>query len=658
MTRNERTSLEFGSPTRVFDAMGEVIVAVDRDWRVRYVNPAVETISGLRIADVQNQSLWQAFPALLGGEFHRRYVESMDSGRELDFEAYYDRADRWLRVRTFPSADGLTVMLADHTSEHERVTRIAVGEAALRRQTDLLGRVIEGMRDGLVVRDATGHVMFANSITRQFLGQAVAGDGSDFSAEGVVFHDPLTGEVVPADALPSSKALRGQSVDDAEMLLTSPGRPKPLLVQVSAQPLLNETGEVDGCMTWFRDITDIREAELARSETEARLRQAQKMEAVGQLAGGIAHDFNNLLTVIVGSGEMLLEELATAEADVKRLAEQISAAANRGAELTQRLLAFSRRQPLKPTVVNVNALASGMLPLIRRALGEAIAIVELFDAQECTTLADASNLENALLNLAVNARDAMPAGGTLTIETRNILLADGRHDVPAGEYVILSVTDTGSGMSPEVQAKAFEPFFTTKDAGRGSGLGLATIYGFVRQSGGFVDIESKLGVGTTVVIGLPRVFVSGVSEAEVVQPPAKRGHGELILVVEDDEFVRATVVRLLGDMGYRALAASDAREGLSVLIDHEDIALVFTDVVMPGMSGWDLAAAVNEVRPQTPILFATGYTDNVLLQRPGLDSRILVLSKPFKANDLADALETLLHSHPEESRRKTLDVMP
>lgn len=574
----------------------------------------------------------------------------MDSGRELDFEAYYDKAGRWLRVRTFPFSDGLTVVLADITEDHARAAQITIGETALRRQADLLDRVIEGMRDGLVVRDAAGHVMVANSVTRQFLGQAEAGDGTDFSAENVIFRDPATGEIIPPDKLPSSMALRGQVLENVELLLSASAYPKPLLLRVSAQPLLDENGRVDGCMTWFRDITDEREAELARGETEARLRQAQKMEAVGQIAGGIAHDFNNLLTVIVGNGEMLLEELASLDSEATRLAEQISAAANRGAELTQRLLAFSRRQPLKPTIVNMNALASGMLPLIRRALGESIDILERFDAQDCTALADASNLENALLNLAVNARDAMPLGGRLTIETHNLSLTTTHHDVPAGEYVVLSVSDTGSGMTEDIKARAFEPFFTTKETGRGSGLGLATIYGFVRQSGGFVDIESTVGKGTTVTIALPRVFVSGVSEAKAVESRLKRGDGQLILVVEDDEFVRTTILRLLTDMGYRTLGAPDARQGLAMAAANEDVDLMLTDVVMPGMNGWDLAQALGELRPGLPVLFTTGYTDNVLLQRAGLDDRIRVLPKPFKTNDLADALESLLHSRRLDAR--------
>ena len=513
----------------------------------------------------------------------------------------------------------------------------------LRHGGGMLDRVIDGMREGLAVRDARGRLLFANSITRRFTGEGVTGDGSDYPAAGVTLTDPSTGLVVPPHEMPSSIALRGYALQDRELLLNAPHLEHPLPISVSAQPLFDESGAIEGCITWFRDISAQYDAELARRDAEAKLRQAQKMEAVGQLAGGIAHDFNNLLTVMVGNSEMLIEELDDDKAELRALAEQIAGAAARGSQLTHRLLAFSRRQPLKPSPIHINSMVTGMMPLLRRTLNEAIVIDEALDADAGTTLADGSNLENALLNLAVNARDAMPTGGRLGIRTRNTVIPAGRDDVMEGEYVLLMVSDTGTGMSDEVKARAFEPFFTTKEAGKGSGLGLATIYGFVRQSGGFVDIDSAPGVGTTITLGLPRVHVSGAETTHVVTAPHK-GDGQLILVVEDDEFVRSTMVRVVGDLGYRAIAAPNAESCLEIIAQEHAIDLMITDVVMPGMNGWDLAKTVAEIRPGLPVLFTTGYTENVLLQRAGLDERIRVLSKPFKAGDLAHALEELLLS--------------
>jgi CheY-like chemotaxis protein len=330
--------------------------------------------------------------------------------------------------------------------------------------------------------------------------------------------------------------------------------------------------------------------------------------------------------------------------------------AARGAQLTHRLLAFSRRQPLRPSPININNMVTSMMPLLRRTLNEAITIDEALDADTGTTLADGSNLENALLNLVVNARDAMPAGGRLVIRTCNAVIPAGRDDVMEGEYVLLIVSDTGTGMSDEVRARAFEPFFTTKEAGKGSGLGLATIYGFVRQSGGFIDIDSTSGRGTTITLGLPRVYVSG-AESTPVAPVPHKGNGQVILVVEDDEFVRGTVVRVVGDLGYRAIAAPNAESCLEIIALDPSVDLMMTDVVMPGMNGWDLAKAVEGIRPGLPVLFTTGYTENVLLQRASLDGRIRVLSKPFNAGDLAQALEELLSSQlPVPPGDKDLDV--
>ncbi|MBI1181420.1 MAG: response regulator [Alphaproteobacteria bacterium] len=511
----------------------------------------------------------------------------------------------------------------------------------IRYRSALLDRVIEGMRDGLLIRDAAGQVLIANSEARRLLGPQLLAAGDTFPGACVTLTPPEREEPLSAEELPSSLALRGRSTEDRELRVAGPHLEEPVVISTSAQPLLDPSGSIEGCLVWFRDLTTQRRAERARHDAETRLTQAQKMEAMGQLAGGIAHDFNNLLTVIVGSCEVLVEELDESETFLRSVAEQIEAAAGRGAELTHRLLALSKRQTLKPTVLDVNEMVASMSSLLRRALGETIVIREELDPAIGATLADVSNFENALLNLVINARDAMPEGGTLTIRTENRLVRD-RRDTEPGDYVVLAVSDTGTGMTEEVKARAFEPFFSTKASGRGSGLGLATIHGFVSQSGGFVEIESTPGQGTTIGIAMPRVYVSGAMDGVRELAPAERGRGQTILVVEDDEYVRTTFVTILEELGYRTLSAPDAAAAMELVGGGQAISLLLTDVVMPGMSGWDLAKAAAEARPGLPVLFTTGYTDNVLLRRAGLDDRIHVLAKPFKAQELAKAIEGLL----------------
>jgi signal transduction histidine kinase/ActR/RegA family two-component response regulator len=506
--------------------------------------------------------------------------------------------------------------------------------ARLHYRSQLLDRVMEGLTEGLIVRDASGRITLSNSVARDLMACREAPEGwlpSDFFS----LEDPSTGEALDPADYPSSLALRGIKTVDREVRMRPSADKAPVIISTSAQPIYGTDGRIEGSLVWFRDVT-------LRRDTEMRLQQAQKMEAMGQLAGGIAHDFNNLLTVIVGSCEVLFEEVEEGQTELLSVARQIESAATRGAQLTHRLLAMSRRQPLKPVVLDLNELVSGMMPLLRRAIGEDIQVDERLCGDLGTVLADGSNFENALLNLAVNARDAMPEGGTLTIETGNTVIPRDRSDVEPGEYVLLRVSDTGSGMSADVKARVFEPFFTTKESGKGSGLGLATIFGFVTQSGGFIQIDSAPGEGTTVTLGMPRIYVSGVTDKAVADGPPVRGRNQLVLVVEDDADVRVTLSKILQEIGYRAVDAPDAAAGLDILRSRRDVDLLLTDVVMPGMNGWDLAKAATALRPDLPVLFATGYTDNVLLHRTGLDARIHVLTKPFRADDLARALHALL----------------
>lgn len=385
-----------------------------------------------------------------------------------------------------------------------------------------------------------------------------------------------------------------------------------------------------------------------RTRVEDALRQSQKMEAVGQLTGGIAHDFNNMLATVIGPLDLLAMRMGDSDPRAKRYIDMAIDGATRAAQLTQRLLAFSRQQPLQPVPLDVNHLVAGMSDLLMHSLGSSIRLETVFAADLWRTFADANQLENVILNLAVNARDALPGGGRLVVETANCRIASApdamRADVPTGEYVLITVADNGGGMPPEVIAKAFDPFFTTKKVGQGTGLGLSQVYGFVRQSAGHVKIHSSLGKGTTVALYLPRR--EGEIDAGPSTPPADSrplsGGRELVLVVEDEPGVRQFSIEALSELGYPVLAADGAAGALALLEQHPDIALLFTDVVMPEVNGRQLADEALKRRPDLKVLFTTGYSRNALEHDGVLDPAVHVIGKPFTLEDLALRVRAVL----------------
>ncbi|MBV9986002.1 ATP-binding protein [Bradyrhizobium sp.] len=382
--------------------------------------------------------------------------------------------------------------------------------------------------------------------------------------------------------------------------------------------------------------------------TEAQVRQAQKMEAIGQLTGGVAHDFNNILTVITGSIE-ILSDAVKHRRDLAPIAKLIAAAAARGADLTQHLLAFARRQPLQPRSTDVNAMVIDVARLLRPTLGEQIEIESMLAHDAAPALIDPSQLSTALLNLALNARDAMPEGGKLTLETKNVVLdenyAASNEEVKPGDYVMVAVSDTGEGIPKELLEKVFEPFFTTKEVGKGSGLGLSMVYGFVKQSNGHVKIYSEEGHGTTVKLYLPQA--ASIPQAQATEAGVSAGdHGdETILVVEDDALVRDYVTTQIKRFGYRTLAASNAADGLALINGEERIDLLFTDVIIPGgMNGRQLAREAVKRRPGLKVLYTSGYTENAIVHHGRLDAGVLLLPKPYLSSDLARMLRTALAS--------------
>jgi signal transduction histidine kinase len=391
--------------------------------------------------------------------------------------------------------------------------------------------------------------------------------------------------------------------------------------------------------------------EAARREALAdQLRQSQKMEAIGQLTGGLAHDFNNMLSVIVGSLTLIKRRLARGESDIGKYVDSALEGADRAANLTHRLLAFSRRQPLAPQSVDVNKLVAGMSDLLRRTIGEQIRVETVLAGGLWRTRVDRGELESAILNLAVNARDAMADGGRLTIETANCHLDDeyasAHVDVPAGQYVLVAVTDNGCGMSRDVLAKAFDPFFTTKGIGKGTGLGLSQVHGFVKQSGGHVNIYSEPGEGTTIKLYLPRFHGAEQAPASrTAERPIPRGDtDQLILVVEDEERARQVTVESLRELGYSVVHAPGAASALEILDAQRSVRLLFTDIVMPDVNGRKLAEEAVRRVPGIKVLYTTGYTPNAIVHNGVVDPGVQLISKPFTLEQLARKVHAVLDS--------------
>jgi signal transduction histidine kinase/two-component SAPR family response regulator len=379
--------------------------------------------------------------------------------------------------------------------------------------------------------------------------------------------------------------------------------------------------------------------------TYEQLQQSQKLEAIGKLTGGVAHDFNNILQVIISNLQMVQMELA-ANHPCQRRVEAAAYAADRGTKLSSQLLAFARRQPLQPKATNLGRVVRDMDELLRRALGESIEIETVISAGIWIASVDVHQLENAILNIAINSRDAMNGEGKLTLELGNVMLDDhyvsSEIDVPAGQYVMLAISDTGSGMSPETLARAFEPFFTTKREGEGTGLGLSMVFGFVKQSNGHIRIYSEVGCGTTVKIYLPRCDQAEEVRSEIITHPVVGGT-ETILVVEDDLIVQATAVDMLTELGYRVLKANDGESALIILQSGIPIDLLFTDVVMPGpVRSPELARQAKQLLPNIEVLFTSGYTQNAIVHGGRLDPGVELISKPYRREDLARKIRQML----------------
>jgi signal transduction histidine kinase len=535
---------------------------------------------------------------------------------------------------------GGIVLFAENISEQKRAEiALAESEAAARRGAELLNKTMDGMDDIVVVVDGKERLLFVNAAARAKLGERNCRVGSDDWKTVAKCYAPDGVSPVDLGRRPLIRALHGEDVDNEEMVMRFPGDDGRWVSFIAnARPLLDSAGRVGGAVVIARDLTNIR-------ATEHKLQELQKMEAIGQLTGGIAHDFNNILTVITGASEMLVAGLK--DRSLLAIAKMIDDAATRGAALTQQLLAFARRQPLRPRESDVNALIADTIGLLRPVLGGHVQIESTLGDDIWLALVDPTQFCTAMLNLALNARDAMPDGGRITFTTENIVV-DGSDaeaaDLLPGDYVKITMTDTGTGIPAAFRSKVFEPFFTTKQPGKGTGLGLSMVYGFIKQSQGHIEIASCEGQGTAVRIYLPRSTERAVALTD--HPPVTVVGGiETILVVEDDELVRKSTSAGLQSLGYKVLQACDGREALAVVDAGNEFALLFTDVLMPGgLNGRQLAEEVIRRRPSVKVLYTSGYAEDVLVHNGRLDPKTELLVKPYHKAELARAVRDALDS--------------
>jgi PAS domain S-box-containing protein len=598
----------------------DAFVTFDRDWRVTYMNAEAERLLQRRREDLLGRGVWDELDPERQTRSFEQYHRAATTGSTVSFTEFYTPLNMWFEITAYPGPDGLAVYFRDVNAKVEQ-------ERQLRQQALLLDQAT----DAILVRDLDHRIRFWNRAAERLYGWR----------SGEVIGRSIAALLYPDDASQFEQATR-QVLRGGEWTGRLQQRRRDgsaVTVEGHWTLVKDEQGRPQSILAINTDIS-------GRLDLEERLAQAQKLESIGQLTGGVAHDFNNLLTVIIGNAELLGEAIGEGSR-LTPIIDLVRTAADRGAELTSRLLAFARRQALEPKVVSPQAIVDGMAPLLRRTLGESVE-VELFHEPDLwQAFIDPVQLESALLNLCINARDAMAGGGKLTIDTANVILDDAyaalHAEVVPGPYVQVAVSDTGSGIAPDDVAYVFEPFFTTKEKGKGTGLGLSMVYGFVKQSGGHIKLYSEQGHGTTVHIYLPRVQ-AGDRDVDEPRPPAGELHGdEHILLVEDDELVRSHAARLLGDLGYRVTIAANGPQALALLQQGLQVDLLFTDVIMPGgLNGPQLAAEAKKLAPDLPVLYTSGYTENAIVHHGRVDPGTVLLQKPYRRQALAEKIRQAL----------------
>ena len=632
------------------------------DYRFVEVNPAFAANTGLTA--VVGKSIRELVPTI-EQSWIDIYAKVAATGEHIRFEKRAEAlGDRWYEAYAFragnPSLQRVAILFSDISNRKKAEAELRVAQQHLQRLNETLEqRVVERTLE-LRQSERRFRAYFNASPEYLYLLRLTADDTlvfEDVNPAGAELYGLARGEIIGRSpheiddsgaaqniAIHARKALASGSKISYETSRSFRDRPR-VAIDTIVAPVEITAGGFGLVLVCGRDLTEQRQVEDA-------LRQSQKMEAIGQLTGGIAHDFNNLLAAVMGSLELMQGKIKQGRLnELDRYVVAAQAASKRAAALTHRLLAFSRRQTLSPTLTDVNRLIKSMEDLIRRTIGPSV-MLEVAETEPLwRTPVDQNQLENALLNLSINARDAMPVGGRVTIETDNWTFdeRDARdRDLPAGQYVSLSVTDTGVGMTPDVLSRAFEPFFTTKPLGSGTGLGLSMIYGFVRQSGGQVRLYSEVGRGTTVTIYLPRFMGKADSlpaDPRSIEPPRAKP-GETVLVVDDEELVRMLIVEVLNDLGYASLEAADGPEGLKIMKTDCRIDLLVTDVGLPnGMNGRQLADAALSLRPNLKVLFITGYAENAVINHGHLEPGMQIMTKPFQIEALGLKIRSMFEDN-------------
>jgi PAS domain S-box-containing protein len=637
LAEEERDRTRTFLDTVIENVPATLVVKDAREHRYVLVNRHGERFFGMSRDKMIGRNAYDFFPQAEADVITARDNEALQSGQELFIENHPVRIPRKgmrlittkrVAIRDSKGEPQYLLAFIDDVTEGKRA------EEALRDSEKMARRIIDTALDAFVQIDEAGNIIEWNPQA-----EAIFGWSREEAVGKVLATMIIPEEYRASHAEGLERFVRtGEGTILGKRLEIDAKRRdgRQIKVELTVTALRRRSGYVFN--GFIRDITE-------KLATEEKFRQSQKMEAVGQLTGGIAHDFNNMLTVIIGTAEILAEAVAD-KPELAAVAKMIDGAAERGADLTKRLLAFARKQPLQPQETDINALMVESAKLLRPTLGENVEIETRLAQDAWPVLVDPSQLSAALVNLAVNARDAMPNGGKLTLETANVVLDDGyvsaHKDVQPGSYVMIAVTDTGTGIPAEVRDKVFEPFFTTKEVGKGTGLGLSMVYGFVKQSAGHIKIYTEQGHGTTIKLYLPRAGVDA-QRAETPPPAAASGGSETILLVEDNELVRQQVTLQLDSLGYATLPAVNAAEALALLDRGATVDLLFTDVIMPGgMNGHQLAQEVIKRRPSIKVLYTSGYTENAMIHQGRLEPGVLLLAKPYRKTDLARLIRMAL----------------
>ncbi len=634
----------------IIATMADAVLVADRTGKTLFANPACKAMFGDR-DDIGSEDWQKTYHRFRPDGITPYPPDETPVGRAIRGEDF-DNLHIICRRDGNPRATHIVASgraIRNQAGVHERavivyrdVTELTEKTHAMQRNAELLDKTIAAIPDAFLVTDQNKNFLLGNPACETMLGINDGFVAEDWErTHSFLWSDGVT--PVPYEMRPLSQVLTGASIDGVEYVLRDLASQQDLHLSVSGRPIHDARGEVRGGVLLYHDLTKAK-------QIERQLRHSQKMDAVGQLTGGVAHDFNNILTAVTCTIEILAKGVAD-RPQLATIAKIIDQAARRGTDLTRQLLAFARRQPLQPRETDVNALIVDTARLLRPTLGEHIDVQATLADELWPAMVDASQLSTAIINLAVNARDAMPQGGKLTLETRNIVLdqdsVGSDPELTPGDYVMIAVSDNGYGIPPAVRDKVFEPFFTTKEVGRGTGLGLSMVYGFTRQSGGHVTLYSEEGHGTTIRLYLPRKEAQEAA-SEIAPPADLRGGSETILVVEDDELVRDNVIAQLRSLGYRTLSASSGPEALDLVDRGIGFDLLFTDVIMPGgMNGRELATAVVSRRPSAKVLYTSGYAEDAIVHHGRLDPNVRLLNKPYRKAELAQKIREALGAADE-----------